>query len=185
MGVSNSTPEAEIVATAHALRQIGLLAFESWQKLLPHSPQMWFLEDNQAMLQCCKTGRNPTMRHLLRSHRVSVAWIHEQYKSPNFAFAHESGEAMPPDVFTKMFADKDKWRKARQLISIILPEEFPVVTKLNKEITEGILEKPALAAVGFANGGNPKPVSTPSASRVPTKISGINLSNHFYNATRG
>ena len=105
------------------------------------------------MLQCCKTGRNPTMRHLLRSHRVSVAWIHEQYKSPHFAFAHESGEAMPPDVFTKMFADKDKWKKARQLISIILPEEFPVVTKLNKEITEGILEKPALAAVGFPNGG--------------------------------
>merc|ERR1712115_559068 len=177
MGVSNSTPEAEIVATAHALRQIGLPALEFLQKLLPHSPKMWFLEDNQAMLQCCKTGRNPTMRHLLRSHRVSVAWIHEQYKSSNFKFAHESGEAMPPDVFTKMFADKEKWKKARQLISILLPDEFPGAVVLNEGITKGILEKPALAA----------PVSPSGGIRTIAPSRGVlpKLSRHFYDSVNG
>ena len=78
------------------------------------------------------------MRHLLRSHRVSVAWIHEQYKSGHFHFAHESGEAMPPDIFTKMFSDKDKWKRARQLISVLLPDEFKNVCDMNRDITAGI-----------------------------------------------
>ena len=71
--VSNSTPEEEMVATAHALRIVGCPGLELWQALLPHSPKMRFLEDNQAMLQCVKSGRNPTMRHLARTHRVSVS----------------------------------------------------------------------------------------------------------------
>ena len=118
--VSNSTPEAELVATSHALRMVGCPGLELWQNLLPHAPKIRFLEDNQAMLQCVKTGRNPTMRHLPRTHCVQVGWIHERYRSGQFIFAHESGERMPPDVFTKMFADKDKWITARQLINICL-----------------------------------------------------------------
>ena len=82
--VSNSTPEAELVATSHALRIVGCPGLELWQNLLPHAPKMRFLEDNQAMLQCVKSGKNPTMRHLQRTHRVQVGWIHEQYKSGQF-----------------------------------------------------------------------------------------------------
>ena len=86
--VSNSTPEAELVATSHALRIVGCPGLELWQKLLPHSPKVRFLEDNQAMLQVVKTGKNPTMRHLQRTHRVQVGWIHERYMSGHFIFAH-------------------------------------------------------------------------------------------------
>ena len=96
------------------------------------------------MLQCIKTGRNPTMRHLARTHRVSVGWIHEQYMSGQFIFAHESGERMPPDIFTKMFSDKSKWLAARMLINIVLPEELDKVMEQSKEIFQGIQEKPAL-----------------------------------------
>ena len=69
---------------------IGLPAFEFWQKLLPHARNMWFLETNQAMLQCCQSGRDPTMIHLLRAHRVSVTWIHEQYELRDFMFTRGS-----------------------------------------------------------------------------------------------
>ena len=65
---------------------IGLPAFEFWQKLLPHARKMRLLEANQTMLQCCQSGCNPTMKHLIRSHRVSVTWTHEQYKLCNFTF---------------------------------------------------------------------------------------------------
>ena len=142
-----------MVATSHALRVVGCPGLELWQALLPHQPKMRFLEDNQAMLQCVKTGRNPTMRHLARTHRVSVGWIHEQYQSGHFIFAHESGERMPPDIFTKMFSDKEKWKQARMLINLVLPHELNKIVEDNKQIYEDIQEKPALAAHGVASPG--------------------------------
>ena len=151
--VSNSTPEAEMVATSHALRVVGCPGLELWQQLLPHAPKMRFLEDNQAMLQCVKTGRNPTMRHLPRTHRVSVGWLHERYRSGSFLFAHESGERMPPDIFTKMFSDKEKWKTARHLINIVLPHEFNKIVEDNKQIYKGIQEKPAMASHALASPG--------------------------------
>ena len=135
-----------MVATAHALRIVGCPGLELWQRLLPHAPKLRFLEDNQAMLQCVKTGRNPTMRHLARTHRVSVGWIHERHMSGQFIFAHESGERMPPDIFTKMFADKAKWITARLLINVVLPAEIEKVIADNKEIYQGIQDKPALVS---------------------------------------
>ena len=49
-------------------------------QMLPSSKQMRFLEDNIAMLRISKTGRNPTMRHIARAHRISVAWLHDVYQ---------------------------------------------------------------------------------------------------------
>ena len=51
--------------------------------------------DNQGMLCVMKSGRNPTMRHLTRSHRVSVAWLHEQNKREEFEFAYIEIVAKP------------------------------------------------------------------------------------------
>ena len=39
-----------------------------------------FFEDNQAMIRVIETGKNPTMRYLHRTHRVSVAWLHEVFQ---------------------------------------------------------------------------------------------------------
>ena len=75
------------------------------------------------------------MRHLQRTHRVQVGWIHERYKSGQFIFAHESGERMPPDIFTKMFSDKEKWTTARQLINVVLPKEFKKLMEDKKPFT--------------------------------------------------
>eukprot|EP00974_Lingulodinium_polyedra_P060102 5792955-Lingulodinium_polyedra.AAC.1 len=38
--------------------------------------------DNQAMLRCNETGRNPAMRYLPPTHRVSVARLHERFPDP-------------------------------------------------------------------------------------------------------
>ena len=78
------------------------------------------------------------MRHLARTHRVSVSWIHEQYMSGQIIFAHESGERMPPDIFTKMFSEKSKWITARLLINVVIPDEFDKVMQQSKEIFEGM-----------------------------------------------
>ena len=78
--VSHSTPEAEIVATAFALRMVGLPALQLWHTILPQRPTILIHEDNQAMLRVIETGKNPTMRYLHRTHRVNVSWLHERFK---------------------------------------------------------------------------------------------------------
>ena len=74
--VSHSTAEAEIVALDCAVRLHALPALSLWQILYP-SAQCVIHEDNQAALQALRTGKNPTLRHLGRTHRVSVAWLAE------------------------------------------------------------------------------------------------------------
>ena len=53
---------------------------------------------------------------------------------------------MPPDIFTKMFSDTSKWKAARMLINVVLPEEIKQVMEECKEIFAGIQEKPAMPA---------------------------------------
>ena len=77
--VSHSTPEAEMVAMGYAMRTTGLPAHSLWEALMPQGHRLYVHEDNQAMLACVRSGRNPTMRYLHRTHRVSVQWLHERF----------------------------------------------------------------------------------------------------------
>ena len=79
--VSHSTPEAEMVSMDFALRHHGLPTMTLWETLLERSVQLAVHEDNQAMIRIMETGRNPTMRYLHRTHRISVSWLHEVFKS--------------------------------------------------------------------------------------------------------
>ena len=83
--VSHSTPEAEIVAADEAVRASGLPFMCLWDRILaPAKVKLNFYEDNQAAIQVLKTGRNPTLRHLGRTHRVDLAWLHEVFRDhPN------------------------------------------------------------------------------------------------------
>ena len=73
--VSRPTPESESVAMDTTIRLMTL-------PLLPLCEEVFGINsvdmcgDNQAMLCVFKTGRSPTMRHLSRTRRVSVAWLH-------------------------------------------------------------------------------------------------------------
>ena len=74
--------------------------------------------DNQGMLCVMKSGRNPTMRHRSRSHRVSVAWLHEQYMREAFEFAYIETDSMAADMFTKSLPNPAKWIHARKSICV-------------------------------------------------------------------
>ncbi len=94
--VSHSTPEAEIVAADFGLRLAGLPALDLWHELLPRKPPLFLHEDNQAMIRVCKTGRNPTMRHIGRTHRVSVAFTHERFTLPGIDLVYEMTHTQRP-----------------------------------------------------------------------------------------
>jgi len=123
--VSHSTPEAEMVATDFAVRQCGLPSISLWWTLFSHKPPLTFHEDNQAMIRVIETGRNPTMRHLQRTHRVSVAWLHETFQSEFLSLRYSLTSRMCADIFTKAFTDVRQWGGVCALINTIAPESLP------------------------------------------------------------
>ena len=68
--VSHSTPEAEIVAATWVLRREGLPTLDLWDILAGKGRKVVFHDDNESMIKVCRTGKNPTMRRLLRTHGV-------------------------------------------------------------------------------------------------------------------
>ena len=87
-----------------------------------------FHEDNQAMIMVINSGRNPTMRHIGRVHRVSLSWIHGRLgrhakRDPTILFYQTSGN-MSADIYTKSFKDKPGCTQASRLINAFAPAEL-------------------------------------------------------------
>ena len=99
--MSHSTLEAELVATDFGLRTDGLPALSLRLLLFLHQPPLLFHEDNQAMIRVVATGKNPTMRYLARTHRVSVAWLHDVCQTKEMRMVYEATSRMCAEIFTK------------------------------------------------------------------------------------
>ena len=119
--VSTSTPEAELTALFYMVRNLGLPATELWSVLLDRKVLVNIFEDNQAVLQIVRTGKNMTMRHFERTHRVPVAWLHELYhenKDEFFTLHFAKSEEMVADLFTKAFSDRGKFETLRTMTGL-------------------------------------------------------------------
>ena len=71
-----STPEAEIVAYALGLRTEGMPGLDLWETILQRRVELLIWEDNTASIQILDSGRSPPLRHLGRTHGISLAWLH-------------------------------------------------------------------------------------------------------------
>lgn len=69
---SHSTPEADTVAAADGLRREGLPAIDLRDVIHPRPAPPVFHEDTGPLIRVCRSGRNPTMRHLWQSQSVSA-----------------------------------------------------------------------------------------------------------------
>ena len=108
--VSHSTPEAEIVAANAAVRTEGLPALGLWQLVLGRKIDLILLEDNTATMQVLKSGKNPTMRHLNRTHRVNFAWLSEVFrKCDQVHIAYCNTNEQAADLLTKGFTNPLLW----------------------------------------------------------------------------
>ena len=74
------------------------------------------------MIVVIRSGRNPTMRYLKRTHGVSVSWLHERFKEPDLQLVYELSAKMAADIYTKGFLDPQKWELVCGLINIIDPK---------------------------------------------------------------
>ena len=127
--VSHSTPEAEMVSADFAMRHCGLPGLSLWWTLLTHKPQLHFHEDNTAMIRIVDTGRNPSMRYLHRTHRISVAWLHEIFASDSVRIFYEKSAHMCADIYTKAFTDALGWTAACDLINLVDPQRLVSLAK--------------------------------------------------------
>ena len=122
------TPEAERVAGLHGYMKVMLPALGLWETICPKLKAPLFHEDNQAMIMVVTSGRNPTMRHLGRVHRVSLQWLHERLgkhtQRDRTILYYENTDNMSADIYTKASIDATKWSHALQLINILTPAQL-------------------------------------------------------------
>ena len=76
------------------------------------------------MIQICSTGKSPSMRHMGRTHRVDLHWLHETFQQKWIELLKCGTHRMKADVFTKGFETLDKWAHALQLINHVDPNSF-------------------------------------------------------------
>ena len=122
--ISQSTPEAELVALNHGLRTVAIPMADLWDKLALGN-KLTCHEDNEVAIRVCKSGRNQTMRHLGRVHGITVAWLNEQYSAGLFNLVYEPSATMAADIFTKGFTNPESWKAVSWLVSVVDPDEVP------------------------------------------------------------
>ena len=74
------------------------------------------------MIGVAETGRNPTMRYLARTRRVSVAWLPETFSQQGIGLMYEVSSRMCADIYTKAFTDATKWQAVSDLIIVVDPK---------------------------------------------------------------
>jgi hypothetical protein len=116
--VSHSTPEAELVAANTALRTQGLPGLDLIQKVFNPTAVLYFEEDNNTAITTINAGYSPTMRHLGRTHNVSLRWLHEVCASKHVILRRCDTLLQAADIFTKPFTSLEKWSAALKMISI-------------------------------------------------------------------
>jgi hypothetical protein len=116
--VSHSTPEAELVAADLAVRAEGLPALTLWETILGRPVKLVFEEDNQAAIVVLKSGFSPALRHMGRTHKVCLRWLHERVVEKDMQVEYCMSADQAADIFTKAFTEPNKWEQAMDCISM-------------------------------------------------------------------
>ena len=120
--VSHSTVEAEIVAANTGVRTIGLPALDLWEVLLGRLVSMTLMEDNETTFQIIKAGKNPTMRHISRTHGVNAQWLHDAYTKRLFKMQVTKTDEQVADISTKHMPEKTIGKRLCKILAPGPPE---------------------------------------------------------------
>ena len=119
-----------MVAAAHALRNFGehvmMLAEKLWKDAFGHKIELCLYEDNEATYRILKSGKNPTMKSLPRTHGISLAQVHEcvNQRDNGISIRKCEGTAQRADIFTKVFVTARDFNNARRNVNIFSEKEF-------------------------------------------------------------
>ncbi len=121
--MSTCSTEAELVAASDALKKTGLPMLSLLEPILQREHMaLDMFQDNHATARIMTTGKAPTLRHIRRTHGVSLAFVHEVVTGEDVQLCDCSTKAMAADIFTKHFINPDAWRAAIMLIGVVSKE---------------------------------------------------------------
>ena len=145
--VSESTPEAEIVALHDGLTKQGIPGLVLWEEIKGQAAQLTVAEDNQAAVRVVISGKNPNMRYLSRTQRIDIARLNQFYENKLFSFVDCPTEYQAANMMTKAISDSREWRREMQTTGHFALDE------MNK-IIEGSPAAPAERGVSQNSAGN-------------------------------
>ena len=77
------------------------------------------LEDNDAVIKMCITGRSPNMRHISRTHRVDLDWLFERLlKDTAVTMRYINTKQQLPGMFTKGSFTEVTWKSLLKLMQV-------------------------------------------------------------------
>ena len=139
--VSHSTPEAEYIAADHAVRVEGMPLQDLLEPIFG-APTMHFYEDNETCSLAIRTGKTVSLKHLNRTHRVDIAWLHERLNDEAFVLHDCESSKMRADIFTKPFTDKGKWTHAcEQIAHVTFDDRNTLAQRAASSVPRGITRR--------------------------------------------
>ena len=80
---------------------------------------LYVFEDNEAVIKMIMKGRNPTMRHVSRTHRVALDWLFDRINlDPKIQIKHIDTKNQLTDLLTKGNFTRDEWNRSLTLFNI-------------------------------------------------------------------
>jgi hypothetical protein len=123
--VSHSTLEAEIVAADYAMRAEGMPALTLLEAILARKVKLSMMDDNEAMIKICHSGKNPTMKYFNRTHKVGVSWLMEVFGLANINIYKIDTKLQAADIGTKHITCIHTWKSNCILINLSEPGVSP------------------------------------------------------------
>ena len=80
---------------------------------------LYVFEDNEAVIKMINKGRNPTMRHVSRTHRVALDWLFDRINlDPKIQIKYIDTKNQLADILTKGNFTRDEWNHLLTLFNI-------------------------------------------------------------------
>jgi hypothetical protein len=115
--IARSTPESELASANAAVYGALIPCSELLNKMLGFEVVAQLAEDNSTCEQVLQRGCSPSLRHLARTHKISLAALSESLAERQFEIYHCTTQEMKTDPFTKEMAPA-QWPAALQLLSM-------------------------------------------------------------------
>jgi hypothetical protein len=115
--IARSTPESELASANAAVYGALIPCSELLNKMLGFEVVAQLAEDNSTCEQVLQRGYSPSLRHLARTHKISLAALSESLSERHFEIYHCTSQEMKADPFTKEMAPA-QWPAALSLLSM-------------------------------------------------------------------
>ena len=183
-----------MVSLAQCLREEALSLQTLVQDVLRKPVPLVVNEDNQACIQAIKKGYSPTLRHLKRTQRVSVAQLHETFEERGsehegdgpVTLRHADTKQHKGDVFTK-YMSPAPYKEALGRLGVTTRRKRVAGGAARVKVVDVNMQSPSTAQVrrprrqGRRTTALTTPTITPPTSTVTTATSYHNYATDNYN----